>query len=378
MTNSTQVAIIGGGAMGASTAYYLAKAGIRSTIIERDGIATKASGYNAGGLNPLTGYGLPGPLTDISNVTFRMHAELAQCLEEESGVPYHHKTIAIVSVAFDDSDLPEMRDTHDAFQAADDRFTSHWLDAADLRNMEPRLNPEAQRGLYTHGHCSLSGYEFTLALARAAERNGAQILHTEATGIDTDGDRVTAVNTRDGKIPCDAVVIASGPWSAQAEQWLGVKIPVEPYKGEILRLSIPGESPRARLLRRRRKRPQPRRRPPLGRRNRAEKRLRPRTLRLRPRHPHERRNHPHALPQRRQDSKAHRLPPPPHTRLAPHRRRRPRLEQRPPSHRRRQKRHPLRPRHRQSHRRPNHHQHHRHTPPRLRPHPLRLKSLTYR
>ena len=140
-TPTTQVAIIGGGAMGASTAYYLAKAGIRSTIIERDGIATKASGYNAGGLNPLTGYGLPGPLTDISNVTFRMHNDLAQCLEEESGVPYHHKTIAIVSVAFDDSDLPEMRDTHDAFQAADDRFTSHWLDAADLRNMEPRLNP---------------------------------------------------------------------------------------------------------------------------------------------------------------------------------------------------------------------------------------------
>ena len=242
-TPTTDVAIIGGGAMGASTAYYLAKAGIRSTIIERDGIATKASGYNAGGLNPLTGYGLPGPLTDISNVTFRMHADLAQCLEEESGVPYHHKTIAIVSVAFDDSDLPEMRDTHDAFQAADDRFTSHWLDAADLRNMEPRLNPDAQRGLYTHGHCSLSGYEFTLALARAAERSGAQILHTEATGIDTDGDRVTAVNTRDGKIPCDAVVIASGPWSAQAEQWLGVKIPVEPYKGEILRLSIPGDLP---------------------------------------------------------------------------------------------------------------------------------------
>ena len=70
-TPTTDVAIIGGGAMGASTAYYLAKAGIRSTIIEREGIATKASGYNAGGLNPLTGYGLPGPLTDISNVTFR-------------------------------------------------------------------------------------------------------------------------------------------------------------------------------------------------------------------------------------------------------------------------------------------------------------------
>lgn len=242
-TPTTQVAIIGGGAMGASTAYYLAKAGIRSTIIEPEGIGTQASGYNAGGLNPLTGYGLPGPLTDISNVTFRMHNDLAQTLEDESGVAYHHKTIAIVSVAFDDSDLPEMQQTHDAFQAADDRFTTHWLDAADLRKMEPRLNPEAQCGLYTHGHCSLSGYEFTLALARAAERMGAEILHDTALGLHTDGDRVTAVSTKGGKIPCDTVVIAHGPWSASAEEWLGVKIPVEPYKGEILRLSIPGDLP---------------------------------------------------------------------------------------------------------------------------------------
>ncbi len=242
-TPTTQVAIIGGGAMGASTAYYLAKAGIRSTIIESDGIGTQASGYNAGGLNPLTGYGLPGPLTNISNVTFDMHADLAQTLEDESGVAYHHKTIAIVSVAFDDSDLPEMRETHDAFQSADDRFTTHWLDAADLRSMEPRLNPEAQRGLYTHGHCSLSGYEFTLALARAAERMGAQIRQGKAVALQTDVDRVTGVTLEDGELHCDTVVIAHGPWSASAEQWLGVNIPVEPYKGEILRLSIPGDLP---------------------------------------------------------------------------------------------------------------------------------------
>ena len=242
-TPTTQVAIIGGGAMGASTAYYLAKAGIRSTIIESEGISTQASGYNAGGLNPLTGYGLPGPLSAISDVSFNMHADLAQTLEDESGVAYHHKTIAIVSVAFDDSDLPEMQQTYDAFQAADDRFTTHWLDAADLRKMEPRLNPEAQSGLYTYGHATLSGYEFTLSLARAAERMGAEIRQGRAVALQTKGDRVTGVTMEDGELSCDTVVIASGPWSAGAEQWLRTKIPVEPYKGEILRLRIDGELP---------------------------------------------------------------------------------------------------------------------------------------
>ena len=238
----TEVAIIGGGAMGCATAYYLAKAGVRSTIIESEGIATQASGYNAGGLNPLQGAGIPGPLSDIAATTFAMHAELAQCLEDESGVEYHHKNIAFVTVAFDDSDIPEMRETHDIFEAADG-FNAHWLDAAELRQMEPRLNPEAQRGLYAYGNAILSGYEFTLALARAAERMGAEIRQGRAVGLQTDGSRVTGVSLEDGELDCDAVVIASGPWSANAEQWLRIKIPVEPYKGEILRLRIDGEMP---------------------------------------------------------------------------------------------------------------------------------------
>lgn len=239
---TTQVAIIGGGAMGCAAAYYLAKAGVRSTIIEREGIATQASGYNAGGLNPFTGYGLPGMLSAISDVSFRMHSDLAQSLEDESGVQYHHKTMAIVTVAFDDSDLPEMQQTHKVFEETDG-FSAHWLDASDLRAMEPRLNPEAQRGIYAYGNATLSGYEFTLALARAAERMGVEIRQGSAVALQTEGSRVTGVTLEDGEIACDAVVIASGPWSGQAEQWLGIKIPVEPYKGEILRLRMDGDLP---------------------------------------------------------------------------------------------------------------------------------------
>ena len=242
MTSTTEVAIIGGGAMGCAVAYYLAKAGVSSTIIESEGIATQASGYNAGGLNPLQGAGIPGALSDIAAKSFSMHADLAQTLEDESGVEYHHKTIAFVTVAFDDSDLPEMQETHDIFEAADG-FSARWLDAAELREMEPRLNPEARRGIYAYGNAILSGYEFTLALSRAAERMGARVRQGKAIALRTEGERVTGVTLQDGELGCDAVVIASGPWSAQAGDWLGVSIPVEPYKGEILRLRIDGAMP---------------------------------------------------------------------------------------------------------------------------------------
>lgn len=238
---TTDVAIIGGGAAGCAVAYYLAKAGVKSVVIEREGIATQASGYNDGGLNPLQGAGIPGPLSALAAESFWMHAALADALEEESGVRYHYKRIAMLTAAFNDADIAEMQETLDLFQAADGGFDARWLDAAELRRLEPRISPAAERGLYAYGNATLLGYEYTLALWRAAERQGASLLEGEAVGLQTDDSRVTGVALADGGVlGCGAVAIASGPWCADAADWLGVSIPVKPLKGEIVRLRLAG------------------------------------------------------------------------------------------------------------------------------------------
>ena len=238
---TTDVAIIGGGAAGCAIAYYLAKAGVKCVVIEREGIATQASGYNDGGLNPLQGAGIPGPLSALAAESFRMHAALADALEDESGVRYHYKRIAMLTAAFNDADIAEMQETLDLFQAADGGFEARWLDVAELRRLEPRISPAAERGLYAYGNATLLGYEYTLALWRAAERQGASLLEGEAVGLQTDGSRVTGVALADGGVlGCGAVVVASGPWCADAADWLGVNIPVKPLKGEIVRLRLAG------------------------------------------------------------------------------------------------------------------------------------------
>ena len=70
---TSQVVIVGGGAAGCSVAYYLALAGVKATIVEREGIGTQASGFSAGGLNPLEGAHIPGSLAPLAIECFRMH-----------------------------------------------------------------------------------------------------------------------------------------------------------------------------------------------------------------------------------------------------------------------------------------------------------------
>jgi glycine oxidase len=242
MPTPTDVAIIGGGAAGCATAYYLAKAGVHATIIEREGISSQASGTNAGGLNPLQGAGIPGLLGPLAAESFSLHRGLAQSLQEESGIDFHPGTVTMVRVAFDESELADLQETLDIYQGAEG-FSAHWLETADILKLDARINPEAITGIYTHGDASLSGLEYTRALSRAAERMGASVRFGTATGVTTAGDRVTGVVMEDDELPCDAVVVATGPWSGQAERWLGVRVPVQPLKGEIVRVRPIGELP---------------------------------------------------------------------------------------------------------------------------------------
>ena len=239
MRDRNDVVIAGGGAAGCAVAYYLAKAGIPSTVIEREGIASQASGFSAGGLNPLEGHGVPGPLSSLSMESFRMHQRMWGELREESGVDFQPETVSMVHLDFDGGELDELERMLRAFEAAEG-FSARWLDAEELHALEPRIARDAVRALYTYGNTSLESYRYTFALSMAAEKLGSEFRSGSVRGLKASGSRVTGVVTESREIGCDALVLAMGPWSAEAEPWLGVPIPVEPLKGELLRTRLPG------------------------------------------------------------------------------------------------------------------------------------------
>ena len=233
-----EVVIVGGGVAGISASYYLAKAGAKPVVIEKDAIAAHASGFAYGGLGPLSGAGIPGPMAEMARESFQLHKDLAESLPEESGIDYEYKSRPSVSLAFDDEEGSRIRMGME-WQNRHDGFSAEWLDPKGLREVDIRISPDAVGGCLLHGLAEVEPYKFVLALAQAAERMGADVRHGVVTGLERSGSRVTGVVTGSGRIPCDVVVLALGPWSGSASEWTGVPMPVEPLKGQILRLNAP-------------------------------------------------------------------------------------------------------------------------------------------
>jgi glycine oxidase len=227
--NLQRVAVVGGGIAGAFAAYFLARLGARPTLIERGGIGGQASGRSAGNLAPCHGVGIPGPLQKLALASFRLHLEHAP----QVGVPLH--PTRRLHVALDDADAAALEAGREPYDETPG-FSARWVDAANARALEPRLTPDLVGGLLVEGNRRVDGGVYTKALVRAS---GATVLHAEALGLEQRGDRAAGVVLETGLLPCDAVVIATGPWC----DWHGLPLPVEPVKGELLLVEVPGGAP---------------------------------------------------------------------------------------------------------------------------------------
>ncbi len=121
-----------------------------------------------------------------------------------------------------------------------DSVAMRWIDGGDVRRIEARLTPRIRGAVYEDESIQLDSYRLTLALASAAERNGAQLLLREVTGLSTQDSRVTGVRTAGGDIACGTVVLAAGVWTSTFGEALRFPVPVRALKGERLMLRYGG------------------------------------------------------------------------------------------------------------------------------------------
>ena len=242
MPATTDVAIIGGGAIGCSIAYYLSKLGIRSTVFEKERFASGASGATAGIIGPLWYVDRsPEEYFDLGMRSLALFPELASELRE-AGIDPEFLQSGVLKVARTEEHLRELQEGF-AWQGELGMGVT-WLGPDEVYAREPELAPDVLGGVYSPQEGSIRGQRFVDSLAHAAARLGATLREgVEVTGLVTDGRRVEGVRTSQDVYYAEHTVLAAGPWTGIVDRWVPDAIPVRPVKGQRILLRTPGFLP---------------------------------------------------------------------------------------------------------------------------------------
>lgn len=240
------VIVIGGGIVGASAAYHLARSGAQVTLIDQaqPGQATAAG---AGIIAPGTTFQAPAAYFSLAFRAVAYYEELLANLAEDGESHTGYETVGLLHVATSEEEAASLPIL---LRLLEERH------AAGVKNIgEPRLlNSQEARALFpalgiVHGAvyapeaARLDGRLMRDALRGAAQLRGARIVVTEREAtLVREGARVTRV-IADGKdFVAAKVIIAAGAWSSQFAETLGVALPVYPQRGQILHLQGPAEA----------------------------------------------------------------------------------------------------------------------------------------
>lgn len=229
------VIIIGGGVIGCSIAYHLAKKGADVVVLERDHIGAHASSAAAGMLGAQVEMAFPGPMIELCLRSRAMFPELGRDLYQWSGLDIELNTAGLLRVAWDRTEAEQLRDRARWQRELGGR--AEWWETRSVREDEPEVGTGISGALFLPDDAQVSAPRLTLAFARAAQALGARLMEgCEVTGFLTEGDRVTGVETANGVFRAGTVVLAAGAWSGVMARRLGLHLPVFPVKGESLAL----------------------------------------------------------------------------------------------------------------------------------------------
>ncbi|MFG2374784.1 NAD(P)/FAD-dependent oxidoreductase [Streptomyces sp. NPDC048504] len=227
MKRQAEVVVIGGGVIGTSIAYHLARAGVRDVVlVERDELAAGSTSKAAGGVRAQFSDGLNVQLGARSLEAFGR-------FEEDTGHDIGLHRVGYLFLLSTPEDVASFEAGVRLQNSLD--VPSRIIDPAEARRLSPLISTEGLiAAAYSpdDGHCTpeavVHGY------AAAARAHGATILrHTDVTGIETHGDTITAVVTTLGRIDTNTVICAAGAWSKGIGAMAGVDLPVQPLRRQI-------------------------------------------------------------------------------------------------------------------------------------------------
>ena len=220
------VLIIGGGIIGTSLAYFLAKEGVDVCLLEKRTIGIESSGRSAGGIGqshrkvqdlPIAQYSVKmwkaiSAEMDI-DIEYRQHSNLRLAMNEK----HAEELLAMVK------------------RESDGGLDVRWLDKADTKARVPFVKEVYLGSVLSPTDGSAEPYVTCFALARAARQLGAKIYQNrEVTGFQVHHDKVEGVQTGQGTISSRYVINATGAWAASLSKTLGIQVPTVNKRSHLL------------------------------------------------------------------------------------------------------------------------------------------------
>jgi D-amino-acid dehydrogenase len=236
--------VIGGGLVGASTAYHLVRGGAHVLLIDRAdrGRATDAG---AGILSPETNVRDASPWFEFAQRAVGYYPALLEHLKsDEAGeTGYARCGLLIVAISEEERSLFEHAKA-DIFSRQErrgdpSRDDLHEVSPRDARRLFPPLGDVTGAIFFRHA-ARVDGRLLAQALRSAAARRGLTVIHGSVERLVLAGGRAAGVVLGQESVSAPRIAITGGAWSAAFEDQLRMRIPVTPQRGQILHLRRPG------------------------------------------------------------------------------------------------------------------------------------------
>jgi len=228
LPDKAQIIVIGGGIIGCSTAYHLARDHKADVILLEQDKLTSGSTWHAAGL--------VGQLRSSASITrvLKYSVDLYKTLAEETDLETGWKMTGCLRLASNADRWTEYKRL--ATTARSFGMDMHLISPEEVKKMWPLMDVSDLVGaswLPTDGQASPS--DITQSLAKGARMHGAKIHeNVKVTGFEMDGQRIIGVHTDKGDIACEKVVNCGGQWARQIGAMAGINVPLQPVKHQYI------------------------------------------------------------------------------------------------------------------------------------------------
>lgn len=218
--SGSEVVIVGGGVTGLSAGWWLARSGVKVTVLDKFIVGWEASGRNGGGAS------------HYASPLFDEEQRLWPQMEELLGYPTEHQKGRIL-IAMTERQWEQYR-----FIAERHKRLDHPVDLLDTKQVQdavPLAGDNCFGGIHYHFGGHANPQRCVQAYAWALQDLGGKIVqHSPVTGFETAGGKVTGVKTATKTYGCDQVVVAAGPQIPQLMAQLGIDVPLAAARAEMI------------------------------------------------------------------------------------------------------------------------------------------------